>query len=190
MCFIRKAAEWRFSISHAVDDHPTTAAKSTRSDGTERQWCRRPFLANRILRARSVRHILYTVADVFEYFEYCVPRSQLKRCIIKMPSKLVTTIIVVCVALAAVVYAVNVYFLNRLDASTAGQFATAQKLEYHIRRTMRHLHPSYLNRNPRFFGVRNKLLRNLQSSNYENASTVWEISHWVSGLSCVCVCVV
>lgn len=96
-----------------------------------------------------------------------------------MPSKLVTTILVVCVVLVAAIYTVNVYFLNRLDASQSGSFATAQKLEYHIRRTTRHLKPNYLNRNPRFFGVRNKLLRNLQSSNYENASTLWEISHWV-----------
>lgn len=100
-----------------------------------------------------------------------------------MPSKLVSTILVVCVVLAAAVYTVNVYFLNRLDASTSGNFATAQKLEYHIRRTTRHLRPNYLNRNPRFFGVRNKLLRNLQASNYENASTLWEISHWVNNIA-------
>lgn len=96
--------------------------------------------------------------------------------------KLIYTIPAVCVALAATVFVVNVYFLNRLGDQTSigAAYATAQKLEIHIRRTAKHLKPNYVNRNPRFFGVRNKLLKNLKQASYENASLLWEISQWVS----------
>lgn len=53
-------------------------------------------------------------------------------------------------------------------------------IENKIRKLANSLKPVYINRNPRFYSIRNKLLKNFHPSIYENASIVWDIVHWVS----------
>lgn len=92
------------------------------------------------------------------------------------------TVIIVCIiaTLLCLVLGANFYFMYYLNAEE-GQLASVRALENMIRHKIRHLKPAYLNRNPRFFMFRNKLLKNYKLAAYENASVLWEIANWVSG---------
>lgn len=74
------------------------------------------------------------------------------------------------------VYFINFYFLYQIDEDS--KLSTLRALEHAIRHKVRRLHPTYLNRNPRFFMYRNKLLRNYKPNSYENASIIWDIVNW------------
>lgn len=82
-----------------------------------------------------------------------------------------------CVAIGANYY--FIYYLNAEDTS----LSSIRALEITIRSKVRHLHPAYLNRNPRFFMYRNKLLKNYKPAPYENASILWDIANWVSTIT-------
>lgn len=90
-------------------------------------------------------------------------------------------IIILCIiaTLLCIGLGANFYFMYYLNAEE-GQLASVRALENMIRHKIRHLKPAYLNRNPRFFMFRNKLLKNYKQSAYENASVLWEIANWVS----------
>lgn len=49
-----------------------------------------------------------------------------------------------------------------------------------IRRSVKNLKPVYLNKNPRFYTIRNKLLNNLKPALYDNVTVIWDMVHWVS----------
>ncbi|XP_030573523.1 glycosaminoglycan xylosylkinase homolog [Drosophila novamexicana] len=88
-------------------------------------------------------------------------------------------IIILCIiaTLLCIGLGANFYFMYYLNAEE-GQLASVRALENMIRHKIRHLKPAYLNRNPRFFMFRNKLLKNYKQSAYENASVLWEIANW------------
>lgn len=106
----------------------------------------------------------------------------------------------VLVALIVLVFTLNFYFLshlsadqngggNAIDGSSSGhgrQSSSKSSYMHQVRKKVKLLKPNYLNRNPRFYGVRNHIWRNFEPKPYENVSSVWDISYWVSEL-CVCV---
>lgn len=94
------------------------------------------------------------------------------------------TVIIVCIiaTLLCLALGANFYFMYYLNAEE-GQLASVRALENMIRHKIRHLKPAYLNRNPRFFMFRNKLLKNYKLAAYENASVLWEIANWVGNQS-------
>lgn len=91
-----------------------------------------------------------------------------------------TCIIVTLVVLILGAFAINFYFVYYLNNEEANRVKGLKSLEKNIYHKVRHLHASYLNRNPLFFMYRNKLLRNYKPSPYENASVLWDIVNWVS----------
>lgn len=108
----------------------------------------------------------------------------------------------VLAALISLVFTLNFYFLshlsadqnggaggNAIDGSSSGHGRQSKSSYMHqVRKKLKTLKPNYLNRNPRFYGVRNHIWRNFEPKPYENVSSVWDISYWVSEL-CLCVCV-
>lgn len=91
-----------------------------------------------------------------------------------------TCIIITLVVLIVAAFAINFYFVYYLNNEEANRVKGLKSLEKNIYHKVRHLHSSYLNRNPLFFMYRNKLLRNYKPSPYENASVLWDIVNWVS----------
>ncbi|KAM8705083.1 hypothetical protein ACLKA7_009530 [Drosophila subpalustris] len=93
--------------------------------------------------------------------------------------KIKRSVIIVCIiaTLLCILLGANFYFMYYLNAEE-GQLSSVRALENMIRHKIRHLKPSYLNRNPRFFMFRNKLLKNYKMATYENASVLWEIANW------------
>lgn len=98
-----------------------------------------------------------------------------------MTNKRTAVIIVALVILVCLVVGANFYFMYYLNAEE-GQLSSTRALENMIRYKIRHLKPAYLNRNPRFFMYRNKLLKNYKPAAYENASVLWDIANWVSNM--------
>ncbi|XP_055903700.1 glycosaminoglycan xylosylkinase homolog [Eupeodes corollae] len=94
-----------------------------------------------------------------------------------MTNKRTVFIVVALVTLVVIVAGANFYFMYYLNAEE-GKLSSMRALENMIRSKMRHLKPVYLNRNPRFFMYRNKLLRNYKPVPYENASILWDIANW------------
>lgn len=89
-------------------------------------------------------------------------------------------------ALILVVFSLNFYFMLRLNADVAvdtshGKLTPRQSGYFHqLKKRVRTLKPIYLNRNPQYYRMRNKLWRNFEEKPYENATTVWDITFWVS----------
>lgn len=92
-----------------------------------------------------------------------------------------TVIIVALVSVLCLGIGGNFYFMYYLN-NTETPLSSTRALENVIRSKIRHLKPAYLNRNPRFFMYRNKLLKNYKPAPYENASVLWDIANWVSTL--------
>lgn len=98
-------------------------------------------------------------------------------------------VIGVLIGLVVVVYAINFYFLSHLsgDANAVdgeiGSHGRHSKSSYaqQVRKRVKLLKPNYLNRNPRFYGIRNKIWRNFEPQTYENVTNVWDIAYWVNG---------
>lgn len=91
-----------------------------------------------------------------------------------------TCIIITLVVLILAAFAINFYFVYYLNNEEANRVKGLKSLEKNIYHKVRHLHSSYLTRNPLFFMYRNKLLRNYKPAPYENASVLWDIVNWVS----------
>lgn len=103
-------------------------------------------------------------------------------------TKQICLIFVLLIILFLLIFSLNFYFLNRLnndqlnvkDSVKSGKPAYVEGL---IRRSVKSLKPVYLNKNPRFYTIRNKLLKNVNPAPYDNVSVIWDIVHWVSILS-------
>lgn len=89
------------------------------------------------------------------------------------------------------VFTLNFYFLSHLSADQSGgsggnaidgSSGRQSKSSYmhQVRKKVKLLKPNYLNRNPRFYGVRNQIWRNFELKPYENVSAIWDITYWVS----------
>lgn len=100
-------------------------------------------------------------------------------------TKQICLIFVLLIILFLLIFSLNFYFLNRLnndqlvvnDALKTGKPAYVEGV---IRRSVNNLKPVYLNKNPRFYAIRNKLLKNLKPAHYDNVTIVWDIANWVS----------
>lgn len=89
-------------------------------------------------------------------------------------------------ALILIVYSMNFYFVSFLNANqnevgdTSYGTATTKAAYFHqLKKRVRALKPIYLNRNPQYYRIRNKVWRNFEPKPYENVSTVWDLSYWV-----------
>lgn len=92
-------------------------------------------------------------------------------------------------ALILIVFSLNFYFMSHLNAAqnvgiddvVFGKMATTKSGYVHqLKKRVRTLKPIYLNRNPQYYRIRNKVWRNFEEKPYENVSMVWDISHWVN----------
>lgn len=93
------------------------------------------------------------------------------------------------IGLIVLIFSLNFYFLSHLndgqsgvgrDGSLSGRFGSKASVLGAVRRKVKQLKPVYLNRNPRYYSIRNKVWRNFEPKPYENASLIWDISYWVS----------
>lgn len=100
------------------------------------------------------------------------------------------TIFGLLLLLILLIFSLNFYFLNRLNDQMLKDRETNVKVESHIHKYAKHPKPTYANGNPRFYAIRNKMLRNMQLANYENVSVLWEFSHWVSVLQLLFVFII
>lgn len=96
-------------------------------------------------------------------------------------------IIGLLVALIIVIFVLNFYFVSYLNDGTGrdgslshSRLNTKAGLLSQVRKRVKQLKPVYLNRNPRYYSIRNKVWRNFEPKPYENVSTVWDIAFWVS----------
>lgn len=89
-------------------------------------------------------------------------------------------------ALILIVFSLNFYFMSHLNADGAGdtsygKAASTKSGYFHLlKKRVRGLKPIYLNRNPQYYRIRNKVWRNFEVKPYENVTTVWDITFWVS----------
>lgn len=105
----------------------------------------------------------------------------------------------VLAAVIVLVFTLNFYFLSHLSAEQNGggngiegggsghgrQPTSKSGYMHQVRKKVKLLKPNYLNRNPRFYGVRNHIWRNFEPKPYENVSAVWDIAYWVRVTCCV-----
>lgn len=90
-------------------------------------------------------------------------------------------------ALILIVFSLNFYFMSYLNANqngvgdtNYGKSASTKSGYFHqLKKRVRLLKPIYLNKNPQFYRIRNKVWRNFEPKTYENVSTVWDLSYWV-----------
>lgn len=101
-------------------------------------------------------------------------------------------IIGLLVALVIIVFVLNFYFVSFLsigqnDGNTASSIRITSKngILNQVKKRVKHLQPVYLNRNPRYYNIRNKVWRNFDPKPYENASNVFEFAYWVSVISSI-----
>lgn len=95
------------------------------------------------------------------------------------------------IALIIIVFTANIFFLSNLSDEQANSsggstnslnrnaFSKSQ-FNHQLRRKLKELKPIYLNKNPRYYVVRNQVWKNFRSNTYDNLTTVWDISYWVS----------
>lgn len=94
------------------------------------------------------------------------------------------------VALILLIFTLNFYFLSHLNDSQNGGTGrdgtslhsrpnSKTSLLNQVRRKVKQLKPVYLNRNPRYYSIRNKVWRNFEPKPYDNATIIWDISFWV-----------
>lgn len=94
-------------------------------------------------------------------------------------------------AIFLLIISLNFYFLTHLsteqngvggagaDGMTHGRSSSRSSYFHQVRKRVKSLKPVYLNRNPKFYGIRNKIWRNFQPTTYENVSLIWDITYWV-----------
>lgn len=99
------------------------------------------------------------------------------------------------VGLIVLVYSLDFYFISHLNGNQVGaggsdtsvRHATSKSGYLHlVKKKVRSLKPIYLNRNPKYYSIRNKVWRNFEPKPYENVSTVWDISFWVCKIDNQC----
>lgn len=94
------------------------------------------------------------------------------------------------VALILFIFTLNFYFLSHLNDNQNGGAGrdgislhsrpnSKASLLNQVRRKVKQLKPVYLNRNPRYYSIRNKVWRNFEPKTYDNATIIWDISFWV-----------
>lgn len=95
-------------------------------------------------------------------------------------------------ALILIVFSLNFYFVSYLNAnqnagdSGYGKGTSTKSGYFHqLKKRVRALKPVYLNRNPQYYRIRNKVWRNFEAKPYDNVTTIWDISFWVSFIACV-----
>lgn len=109
-----------------------------------------------------------------------------------MTKQIVWIILGLLAALILIVYSLNFYFVSHLNANHNGggdtshaKAASTKSTYFHqLKKRVRLLKPIYLNRNPQYYRIRNKVSRNFEPKTYENVSMVWDISYWVSFFCC------
>lgn len=84
-----------------------------------------------------------------------------------------------------VVYSLNFYFMSHLNANEhdgSGYSRISSKSGYlhQLKKKVRSLKPIYLNRNPQYYRIRNKVWRNFEPKPYDNVTNVWDIAYWVN----------
>lgn len=90
--------------------------------------------------------------------------------------------------LILIVFSLNFYFVSYLNTNqngigdtSYGKSASTKAGYFHqLKKRVRALKPIYLNRNPQYYRIRNKVWRNFEPKVYENVSLIWDISYWVS----------
>lgn len=114
-----------------------------------------------------------------------VARTQLQQ----MTQQKLWIVLGLLAALIVIVFSLNFYFMSHLNATQTvgigdgsyGKIATSKSAYLHqLKKRVRTLKPIYLNRNPQYYRIRNKVWRNFEEKPYENVSTVWDISYWVN----------
>lgn len=102
-------------------------------------------------------------------------------------------------ALILTVFSLNFYFMSHLNANqdigigdgsygSYGKIATTKSAYMHqLKKRVRALKPIYLNRNPQYYRIRNKVWRNFEEKPYENVSMVWDISYWVNSCEIILI---
>lgn len=98
-------------------------------------------------------------------------------------TKQICLIFVLLIILFLLIFSLNFYFLNRLNNDQLNGKDPQQNdkptyVQNLIRRSVNSLKPVYLNKNPRFYTIRNKLLKHLSPAHYDNVTVVWDIVHW------------
>ncbi|XP_031617546.1 glycosaminoglycan xylosylkinase homolog [Contarinia nasturtii] len=88
-------------------------------------------------------------------------------------------------ALILIVFSLNFYFVSHLNANQNGggeghgkMASTKAGYLHQLKKRVRSLKPIYLNRNPQYYRIRNKVWRNFETKTYENVSLIWDISYW------------
>lgn len=95
------------------------------------------------------------------------------------------------IALIILIFTANILFLSNLSSDQTNPLGTSSNafnrnvqsksyFGHQIRRKLKELKPIYLNKNPRYYGVRNQIWKNFRPNSYDNVTTVWDISYWVS----------
>lgn len=89
-------------------------------------------------------------------------------------------------ALVLLVFSLNFYFVSYLNANQSGidtaygkAMSTKSGYFHQLKKRVRALKPIYLNRNPQYYRIRNKVWRNFEPQPYDNVTTIWDISYWV-----------
>lgn len=96
------------------------------------------------------------------------------------------------VGIIIVVYSLNFYFVSHLAANEHdghGRYSSKSGYLHQLKKRVRGLKPNYLNRNPQYYKIRNRVWRNFEPRPYDNVTNVWDIAYWVSvvcmtGASC------
>lgn len=89
--------------------------------------------------------------------------------------------------LILIVFSLNFYFVSYLNANQSGpgeghgkMASTKTGYLHQLKKRVRSLKPIYLNRNPQYYRIRNKVWQNFEPKAYDNVSLIWDISYWVS----------
>lgn len=92
-------------------------------------------------------------------------------------------------ALILLVFSLNFYFLSHLNSNQLGaggndpnslRHVTSKSGYFHlVKKKVRNLKPIYLNKNPKYYSIRNKVWRNFEPKAYDNVTLIWDISYWV-----------
>lgn len=87
------------------------------------------------------------------------------------------------VGIIIVVYSLNFYFVSHLAANEHdgyGRHSSKSGYMHQVKKRVRGLKPIYLNRNPQYYKIRNRVWRNFEPRPYDNVTNVWDIAYWVS----------
>lgn len=98
-------------------------------------------------------------------------------------------IIVSLLVALIIIFILNFYFVSYLndgqngagrDGTSLHKLHSKASLLSQVRKKVKQLKPVYVNRNPRYYSIRNKVWRNFDPKPYDNVSTIWDIAYWVN----------